>query len=140
MRSIAQNIGELIVECSWLNQLGGGIVRHGISLFQWRSGGVKHPHDMPPYRFTPSPTFGHSSVHDYLKLHPEMRLMCVIDREDIVGAPKFLICRADTVKLYENDLMESFKAQHLSIGGDAAGHLCVVLTPHPLSILKTPKR
>ena len=71
------------------------------------------------------------TVHDYLKLHPEMRLMCVIDREDIVGAPKFLICRADTVKLYENDLMENFKAQHLSIGGDTAWHLCVVLTPHP---------
>ena len=26
MRSIAQNIGELIVEWSWLNQLGDGIV------------------------------------------------------------------------------------------------------------------
>ena len=25
-RSVAQNIGELIVECSWLNQLGDGIV------------------------------------------------------------------------------------------------------------------
>jgi hypothetical protein len=61
-RSIAQNIGELIVECSWLNQLGDGIVRHGISRLRWRSGGVKHPHDMPPYRFTPSPTFAHSSI------------------------------------------------------------------------------
>jgi hypothetical protein len=70
-------------------------------------------------------------VYDYLKLHPEMRLMCVIDREDIVGAPKFLICRANAAKLYAYDLMERFKAQHLSIGGDALGHLCVVLTPHP---------
>src|SRR5262245_17113948 len=61
MRSIPQDFGELIGECSWLNQLRDGIVRHGISLLQWRSGGVKHPHDMPPYRFTPSPTFAHSS-------------------------------------------------------------------------------
>src|SRR5262245_34870573 len=61
MRSIAQDFGELIGECSWLNQFRDGIVRHGISLLQWRSGGFKHPHDMPPYRFTPSPTFGHSS-------------------------------------------------------------------------------
>jgi hypothetical protein len=61
MRSVAQNIGELIVECSWLNQLGDAIVRHGTSLLQWRSGGAKHSRDMPPYRFTPSPTFGHSS-------------------------------------------------------------------------------
>src|SRR5262245_35934636 len=43
MRSIAQNIGELIIECSWLNQLGDGIVRHGISLLQWRSGGSSTP-------------------------------------------------------------------------------------------------
>src|SRR5262245_16811547 len=62
MRSIPQDFGELIGECSWLNQLRDGIVRHGISLLQWRSGGVKHPHDMPPYRFTPSPTFAHSSL------------------------------------------------------------------------------
>jgi len=70
-------------------------------------------------------------VHDYLKQNPEMRLMCVIDREDIVGAPKFLLCRGEAVRLYEADLMESFKAQHLTIGGDAMGHLAVVLTPHP---------
>src|SRR5262245_17774609 len=61
MRSMAQDIGELIGECSWLNQFRNGIFRHGISLLQWRSGGVKHPHDMPPYRFMPSPTFSHSS-------------------------------------------------------------------------------
>ena len=70
-------------------------------------------------------------VHDYLKRNPEMRLLCVIDREDIVGAPKFLLCRADAVALYESDLMTTFKAQHLTIGGDAIGHVCVVLTPHP---------
>jgi hypothetical protein len=28
----------------------------------WRSGGVKHPHDTPPYPFMPSPTFAHSSI------------------------------------------------------------------------------
>jgi hypothetical protein len=71
------------------------------------------------------------AIHDYLKAHPDMRLLCVIDREDIVGAPKFLLCRVDAVKLYENDLMATFKKQHLTIGGDAMGHLCVVLTPRP---------
>jgi hypothetical protein len=58
-------------------------------------------------------------------------LLCVIDREDIVGAPKFLLCHAKAVGLYDTDLMDTFKAQHLTIGGDAMGHLCVVLTPHP---------
>ena len=70
-------------------------------------------------------------VHDYLQRNPDMRLMCVIDREDIVGAPKFILCRADAVHLYETDLMQRFKAQHFTMGGDAMGHLCVVLTPHP---------
>jgi hypothetical protein len=34
---------------------------HGVSLLWWRSGGFEHPHDTPPYPFTPSPTFVHSS-------------------------------------------------------------------------------
>ena len=71
------------------------------------------------------------AVHDYLRAHPEMRLLCVIDREDIVAAAKFLICRAEAVALYEADLMESFRAVQYTLGGDALGHLCVVLTPKP---------
>jgi hypothetical protein len=59
-RPIAQDFGELILDVSWMNQLGDVIFGHGISLLRWRSGGVKHPHDMPPFRFLPSPTFGDS--------------------------------------------------------------------------------
>src|SRR5881409_1762856 len=59
---VAQDFCELIVEDSWLNQLDDVIVGHGISLLRWRSGGVKHPHDMPPSRFPPSPTLGDSSL------------------------------------------------------------------------------
>ena len=71
------------------------------------------------------------AVHDYLRAHPEMRLLCVIDREDIVAAAKFLLCRAEAVALYEADLMARFSAVHYTLGGDALGHLCVVLTPKP---------
>src|SRR5712672_3488655 len=59
---VAQDFCELIVEDSWLNQLDDVIVGHGISLLWWRSGGVKHPHDMPPSRFPLAPTFGDSSM------------------------------------------------------------------------------
>src|SRR5215472_3317061 len=31
-------------------------------LLHWRSGGVEHHHDTPPYPVTPSPTSGHSSA------------------------------------------------------------------------------
>src|SRR6202035_1211219 len=61
-RPIAQDFGELIVDVSWLNQLDDVIFGHGISLLRWRSGGVRHPHDMPPSRFEPSPTSGDSSI------------------------------------------------------------------------------
>jgi len=71
------------------------------------------------------------TVGRYLRDHPEMRLFCIIDREDVVAAAKFLICRAGAVALYEDDLMRRFQAAHLTIGGDALGHLCVVLTPQP---------
>src|SRR5665213_1795641 len=60
-RTMAQDFGELILDVSWLNQLDDVIFGHGISLLRWRSGGVKHPHDMPPFRFPPSPTFSDSS-------------------------------------------------------------------------------
>src|SRR6476659_9276482 len=60
-RPVAQDFSELILDVSWLNQLDDVIFGHGISLLRWRSGGVKHPHDMPPFRFPPSPTLGDSS-------------------------------------------------------------------------------
>src|SRR4051812_30044344 len=74
---VAQDFCELIVEDSWLNQLDDVIVGHGISLLRWRSGGVKHPHDMPPFRFPPSPTFSDSSQ----KYRPTAAGMRTIVRE-----------------------------------------------------------
>jgi hypothetical protein len=71
------------------------------------------------------------AVHDHLKAHPRMRLFCVIDREDIVASAKFLLCPADAVALYEQDLMTRFAPFYYIMGGDALGHLCVVLTPKP---------
>lgn len=71
------------------------------------------------------------AVHEHLKKHPDMRVMAVIDREDIVGAPKFVLCRTDAVVLYERYLMERYAPYHFVLGGDAMGHHCVVLTPNP---------
>src|SRR5262249_39758607 len=60
-RAIAQNLGQLIGKSPWLRELENISVGHGVSLLCWRSGGLEHPHDTPPYPFTPSPTFAHSS-------------------------------------------------------------------------------
>ena len=75
-----------------------------------------------------------TAVIDYLKRHPEMVVMCIIDREDIVAAAKFLICRKDAVALYEQDLMQSFARFHFIIGADMLGHFTLVLTPQPRDV------
>jgi predicted O-methyltransferase YrrM len=70
-------------------------------------------------------------VRDWLRQHPDMRVLCIVDREDIVAAAKFLICRADAVPLFNDDLMTAFADRHYTLGADFDGHLAVVLTPHP---------
>ena len=70
-------------------------------------------------------------LQQWLQRNPEMRVLCVIDREDIVAAAKFMICHEDAVPLYEQDLMTSFKAQHFVLGAEFERYFCVVLTPQP---------
>ncbi len=72
-----------------------------------------------------------TAVLDYLRRHPEMVVMGIIDREDIVAAAKFLICRKDAVPLYEQDLMTAFAPFHFIVGADVLGHFTLVLTPQP---------
>jgi predicted O-methyltransferase YrrM len=72
-----------------------------------------------------------TAAFDYLKRHPEMRVVCVIDREDIVAAPKFLICRADTLARYNDDLMKSFAPFRFVLGADMQTYFALVLTPRP---------
>lgn len=72
-----------------------------------------------------------ATVRDYLEAHPDMRVVAIIDREDIVGAAKFLLCRVDAAHLYEDALMKRYPQRHFVLGGDALGHHCVVLTPQP---------
>ncbi len=60
--AVAENLRQSIGEGSWLNQRKTVSVGHGVSLLRWRSGGLKHPHDTPPYPSMPSPTFANSST------------------------------------------------------------------------------
>src|SRR6201997_1971966 len=61
-RAVAQDLRERIGKRPWLGELDHVTVGHGVSLLHWRSGGVEHHHDTPPYPVTPSPTSGHSST------------------------------------------------------------------------------
>jgi predicted O-methyltransferase YrrM len=72
-----------------------------------------------------------AAAFDYLARHPEMRLLCIIDREDIVAAPKFLICREAMRGLYEHDLMEAFSRFHFPLNADMESYYALALTPWP---------
>ncbi len=72
-----------------------------------------------------------ATVLDYLERHPAMRVLCIVDRESITAAAKFLICRADAVAAYEQDLMTSFSPFHYPLDADVMGHRTLVLTPDP---------
>jgi predicted O-methyltransferase YrrM len=71
------------------------------------------------------------AVVEYFARHPEMRLLCVVDREDIVAAPKFLVCRGDALALYEHDLLRTFSRFHFSLNADMETYMALVLTPRP---------
>lgn len=70
-------------------------------------------------------------VHRWLRAHPEWRVLAIIDREDIVGAAKYVLCKVAATGHYEADLLKSFAAQVWPIGCDCVGHFTMVLTPDP---------
>jgi len=72
-----------------------------------------------------------TTVLEFLQRHPEMRVFCIVDRESITAAAKFLLCRAEWVDRYPRDLMASFPQFHYLLGADVMGELALVLTPDP---------
>ena len=72
-----------------------------------------------------------ATVLEYFGRHGDMRLLGVIDREDIVAAPKFLICRDTARARYEHDLLGAFGRFRYALGADMESYFAVVLTPRP---------
>jgi Methyltransferase domain len=68
------------------------------------------------------------AVQEYLARHPEMCVLCVIDRETIVAATKFVLCRTEWFKRYEERLLVDFKANVWPLGADFEPHWCLVLS------------
>ena len=64
------------------------------------------------------------SVQDYLQRHPEMCVLCIIDRETIVAATKFVLCQAAWFKRYEEKLLEAYKDNVWPLGADFEPHWC----------------
>jgi predicted O-methyltransferase YrrM len=68
------------------------------------------------------------AVQDYLQRHAQMCVLCIIDRETIVAATKFVLCRSDWFKRYEERLLDAYKANVWPLGADFEPHWCLVLS------------
>ncbi|MBM3609842.1 MAG: class I SAM-dependent methyltransferase [Alphaproteobacteria bacterium] len=76
-------------------------------------------------------------VDAFLKRHLELLVCCVIDREDIVAAPKFLICREAHFQTYEDTLAQAFSGNLFVLRAEfQQSRWPIILTPEPkLAIL-----
>lgn len=68
------------------------------------------------------------AVREYLERHPEMTVLCVIDRESISAAAKFVLCERTWFKRYEAVLLEDYKAHVWPMGANFEPHWCLVLS------------
>ena len=71
------------------------------------------------------------ALHEWLQAHRDVRVLCILDREDIVSAAKFVLCRTAALPKYEHDLMAAFKPFHYTLGSEWEDYFCAVLTPRP---------
>ncbi|WP_439497636.1 class I SAM-dependent methyltransferase [Bosea sp. (in: a-proteobacteria)] len=68
------------------------------------------------------------AVQAYLEANPEIVPLCIIDRETIVGATKFVLCQRSWFERYQTRLLDIFKEQIWPLGADFEPHWCLVLS------------
>ncbi|WNJ92212.1 class I SAM-dependent methyltransferase [Bosea sp. 685] len=68
------------------------------------------------------------TVQAYLEANPEIVPLCVIDRETIVGATKFVLCERAWFERYQERLLAIFEAFIWPLGADFEPHWCLVLS------------
>ena len=68
------------------------------------------------------------AVHEWLGRNPDWVVLAVIDRETIVAQTKFVLCRKDMFKRYEERMLELFKDNIWPLGADFEPHWCLVLS------------
>ena len=68
------------------------------------------------------------SVQAYLEANPAIVPLCVIDRETIVGATKFVLCQRSWFERYQARLLAIFADFVWPLGADFEPHWCLVLS------------
>jgi len=71
------------------------------------------------------------TVHAFLDANLAWRVLAIIDREDIVGASKYLLCRRPMVGSYTAWLRAAFPAYVWPMVADFVTYEALVLTPEP---------
>ena len=67
------------------------------------------------------------AVQAFLDRHPDMTVLCIIDRESIFAATKFILCQKTWFKKYEAGLLDAFRANVWPMGANFEPHWCLVL-------------
>jgi hypothetical protein len=68
------------------------------------------------------------AVQAYLDRHAEMTVLCIIDRESIFAATKFILCQKAWFKKYEAGLLEAYRDNVWPMGANFEPHWCLVLS------------
>ena len=68
------------------------------------------------------------AVQSWLERNPDWCPLAIIDRETIVAATKFVLCRKDMFKRYEDRMLDVFKDNIWPLGADFEPHWCLVLS------------
>ena len=68
------------------------------------------------------------AVQDYLQRHPEMCVLCVIDRETVVAATKFVLCRRTGSSATRKSCSRPTSDNVWPLGADFEPHWCLVLS------------
>jgi len=68
------------------------------------------------------------AVQEYLAANPGIVPLCIIDRETIVGATKFVLCQRHWFERYQAVMLTIFKEQIWPLGADFEPHWCLVLS------------
>jgi predicted O-methyltransferase YrrM len=68
------------------------------------------------------------AVQSYLDRHPDMTVLCIIDRESIFAATKFILCQKTWFKKYEAGLLDAYRENVWPMGANFEPHWCLVLS------------
>jgi predicted O-methyltransferase YrrM len=71
------------------------------------------------------------TVTAFLEENTDWRVVCVVDRETLSAAPKFVLCRRTDVAFYEEALRAAFPDRVVVMGADFVDYFALVISPAP---------